>query len=483
MDILDTTSAGPAVIRGGILRIGGYVLGVVLSVASAALLIRHLGAVDFGRYTTVVSIVTIVGGLTEAGMTNIAVREYTVLSGPDRDRVMRELLGLRLVLTVAGALAAFAFSAAAHYDGTMVAATAVAGAGLLVVITQATYGVPLQSGLRLGWVTAIELLRQVVTVALVVTFIGLGASLLPLVAVPAFAGVVVLIVTVPLVRNAIPLVPRFDWARSLRLLRLTLPYAAATAVGVIYVYVAVVLMSLISTQEETGYFSAAFRIFVVLGGIPGLLVASAFPVLARAARDDHIRLAYALQRLWEISLILGAGLALLTVLGAEPAIGIVAGEGFSPSVDVLRIQAGAVLASYLVATWGYALLSLGRYRALLMANALALGLSAVLILALAAEYGAKGAAVGTLAGETSLAAAYAFALMRPRSDLRVRLGVLPRVVLASAAGAAVLLVPGVPDPAAVAVGGFAYVLVLAVLRAIPREIGEAVRGWLPRNGG
>ena len=48
-DILDTPEAGPRVIRGGMLRVGGYVLGVVFGVVSSALMFRHLGVVDTGR--------------------------------------------------------------------------------------------------------------------------------------------------------------------------------------------------------------------------------------------------------------------------------------------------------------------------------------------------------------------------------------------------------------------------------------------------
>ncbi|MDX6657771.1 MAG: hypothetical protein QOH62_2564, partial [Solirubrobacteraceae bacterium] len=51
-DLLDTPAAGPAALRGSALRTAGYVLALVLSLAAAPLLIRHLGQVRFGRYIT-----------------------------------------------------------------------------------------------------------------------------------------------------------------------------------------------------------------------------------------------------------------------------------------------------------------------------------------------------------------------------------------------------------------------------------------------
>src|SRR3954471_16981187 len=94
-DLLDTPLAGPAAIQGGALRVGGYVLGVLLSVGSAALLFRHLGVDDAGRYVTALSLVTIAGGLSDLGLTAIAIRELTVRDPQARHRFTRNLLGMR----------------------------------------------------------------------------------------------------------------------------------------------------------------------------------------------------------------------------------------------------------------------------------------------------------------------------------------------------------------------------------------------------
>lgn len=68
VDILDTTEAGGVVVRGGTLRLVGYLSGLLLSVASISLLTRHLGVGQYGQYTTVLSLVTVVGAVTDAGM-------------------------------------------------------------------------------------------------------------------------------------------------------------------------------------------------------------------------------------------------------------------------------------------------------------------------------------------------------------------------------------------------------------------------------
>ena len=49
---------------------------VVLGLAAAPLLVRHLGVVDFGRYTLVLSLMALVQGVTEGGLSAIGLREY-----------------------------------------------------------------------------------------------------------------------------------------------------------------------------------------------------------------------------------------------------------------------------------------------------------------------------------------------------------------------------------------------------------------------
>ena len=134
------------------------------------------------------------------------------------------------------------------------------------------------------------------------------------------------------------------------MLKETLPYAVATAVGIIYFREALVLMSVLPTAHQVSYYSAAFRIVEVLAVIPYVLVSSSFPILTRAAiKDDGPRLSYAIQRLFDTGLIGGIWMAASIVLGASFGIRVVAGPGFEPSVPVLQIQGLAIAMSFMVA--------------------------------------------------------------------------------------------------------------------------------------
>jgi O-antigen/teichoic acid export membrane protein len=477
-DVLDTPAAGGAAIRGGALRLSGYMASVALGLAAVPLLLRHLGVADFGRYTLVLSLIALVQGLTEGGLSAVGLREYSVLDGPARQILMRELLGLRILLTVAGLALAVGFTLVAGYDSSIVLGTLLAGCGLLALVLFSLLSVPLAAELRFGWITAAEVSRQAVATLLIIVLVVAGAGLVPLLAVQIPAGLASLTIALVLVRRMVSLRPSFDVGRWWTLMRETLPYAAAIAVSAVYFRVTIVIMSLVSSDQQTGYFAASYRVIEVLIGIPLLVVSAAFPIISRAERDDAARLRYASQHTFDMMVFAGVGTALLVAIGAPFIIDVLAGPKFEPSVAVLRIQAVALACTFASVTCGFLLLAMRRHRAILLGNFVPLAFGVTLTFILAPSHGARGAAVATVAAELGLAVAM-LALVRGHSRGRIPLslrGVAATAVAGALAAAAGVGLLSLVHPVLAALGaGITYVAVLLALGRIPPEVAEAFR--------
>jgi len=457
-----------------VLRSSAYALTILLSLVSAPLLIRHLGISAFGRYTTVIALVTIVGGLTDAGLLNIALREWTTHSGQPRRELMRSLLRIRLELSGAGVLAGVAFALVAGYDEVLVLGTLLAGIGMLLQVTANLLTVPLQGDLRFGWASLIDVLRQTVAVGLIVVLVLLGAHLLPFLAVTIPAALAALVLAAWLVRDRMPLVPAAGRTDRWPLVRETLPYAAAIALNTFYFRVTIVVMSIIAVPRQTGYFATSFRVTEVLVGVPALAVGAAFPILARAAHDSQDRFAYACARILELALIVGTAVALAVVLSAPFLIDVLAGRAGAPAAGVLQIQSMALVASFLGVATGYALLSLRRYVALLVVNGVAVVANILLTVALVSLEQAKGAAIAAVAAESGLALTQLVLLLRMRRT-RVRPRALPGVAVAALAGASPLLIQGLHPLLRAAAGVALYTLVLGLVGLTPPEISHLFR--------
>ncbi len=471
-DVLDSTEAGGLIVRGGALRFGSYIVIVALSVISAALLTRHLGVVRFGEYTTILSLVGVVAAVTDAGMSTIGAREFAVREGAARDALMRDLLGLRMMLTSIGVVLATGFALANGYDTALLVGTILASLGTIALVVQHTYTIPLATALRIGTLSGLDLARQVLTVAAIVVLVALGAGVMPLLAVALVVNLALIPPTAALARHQISLRMSLRPRNWVSLLRLTVAFSLATAVGTIYIFTAQILTSIVSSAHQSGLFAASFRIFIVAGTVPGLLVGGALPLLARAARDDRERLSYALQKIFEVALILGVAASLGTLAGAQFIVHVVAGSQFAGSAEVLEIQGMALIASFVLAGWSFALLSLKRYKGLLLANLVAFVLSCSLTIVLAGADGARGAAIATLCGETVLALGSLVALVRGHPELRPRLDVLVKVAVAAAPAVVLALLPDLPSLVRALLALAVYGLLIAVTRAVPAEVIE-----------
>jgi O-antigen/teichoic acid export membrane protein len=325
-------------------------------------------------------------------------------------------------------------------------------------------------GLRLGWVSALDLSRQLLTTLVIVLLVLLGARLVPFLGVSIPVGVIVLAATVRVVRGKRALAPTFSLRRWRKFMSAMLPYAAATAASALYFRVSILLVSALSTATQLGYFGASFRIIEVLTLVPALLASSAFPIFARAARDDHDRLGYAVGRVFEVSLLVGAWVAVSVAVGAPLAVSIVGGAHFKAAGPVLAVQGVGLGAMFVSLVWAYGLLSLGLYRQILWISLSALALSAALVALLVPIDGARGAAIGTAVAEIAAAIVQAIAVVRGRPQLRPSTRSVPFIALAAAVGLLPLALTGLPVIVRLVISTTLFAGVILTTRAFPREL-------------
>jgi O-antigen/teichoic acid export membrane protein len=243
-----------------------------------------------------------------------------------------------------------------------------------------------------------------------------------------------------------------------------------------------VLMSLIASPVKTGYFATSFRVTEVLVLIPILVVSAAFPIIARAARNDSARFAYATARIFELALLAGTWLVLCLEVGAGFAIHVIAGARADPSIAVLRIQGLALIASFAIVACGFPLLSMHRHRAVIYSNLGALAISAALTLALVPSLGARGAAIAAVVAETALAITTALVLMRSQRAVRLPLSAIPVAALAGGAGLLVGLLTPIHPLLEVLLASAVYFGVLRALGRFPGEVRELLGGRLGTLG-
>ena len=269
---------------------------------------------------------------------------------------------------------------------------------------------------------------------------------------------------------------------TVRLMRETLPLAVAFAMSVIYFRVLVVLVSLLSTDVETGLFGTSFRIFEMLLALPALILSVALP-LAVGRRRRGRRPAAPGAAEHDGGFALDRRAARRRNRDSRRARESVSSAGRSTSRRrlCLRIQALALIPLFLVQIWQLGLIAGRAQRAMAVANGLALVIVIALGLLFVPGGGATAAAWVAVAAEGALAVFLWIALGRARPGGAPSLWFAWKVALAAAvsAGAGYLLRDSPLLAACAATVLFAVVAVAT--RAVPADLYHAL-GLTGRRG-
>ena len=266
--------------RGMAMRLGGQLVGGLASLAVLPLLIRHLGVEDFGRYVAVLALVAIAALASDVGLTGLALRDSALAPGERRRQVLAGLFGLRFAVAALGACGAIGFALAAGYEGSAVAGTALASAGLFPQIYADMVVVALVVEGRFGGAAAIETARSVGASLLIVILVIADADLVWFLAAWGGAAVIGALVARVVGAGAADW-PRPSAAEARRVLGGASGYGLATALHVVYFRAVMLVVAGRAPALEAGWFGAGFRITEFVGAAAGQTAGSATPALAR----------------------------------------------------------------------------------------------------------------------------------------------------------------------------------------------------------
>jgi O-antigen/teichoic acid export membrane protein len=473
---------GSRLIRGSALRVGAFVASNVLGALAAVILLRALGLVDYGRYGTVMALLSIVTGISDVGLSITASRDMALMADPARRReLLRHVLGLRVAITVAGVLGATAFALLADYEQSQVLGTLAGGLGVVLLAAQGTLMIPLTVELRNGRIAANDVARNALQLVATGVLALVGAGVLGYLAAGIPVGLALLALTPLVLGRGRSVAPGWSPAAWGGFLRRALPIAVASILAVLYFRVLVLLVSVMSDAVETGRFTASARIVELVISLPLLLTGIVLPVATVAARDDPERLRLLTGRLTQVAFVGGGLVVLGLACAARPILLVLGGGSFLDAVPVLQVQSLAVFTTFLAAAWSPVLIALGRQRDLVITTTIGLVVALVAGAALIPAFGAEGGAVAAVLADGVLAVLLMLALRRSGHGPRLPAGLVARLLALTALGLALALVPGIPALAHAVLAGSAFAGAAWALRVIPPEILDELRGATGRR--
>ncbi len=395
-------------------QITSKIIAALLGLAAVAYITRYLGREGFGQYTTIITFLSFFAIMADLGLTLVTVQLIS-RPGADEDRILGNLLGLRLVSAVIFIGLAPLSVIFLPYDPlikTGVAVTALAF--FFIAMNQVLVGL-FQKNLRMDKVSIAEVVSRAVLLLGVIAAVRLERGLLGVMAAMVLANAVSFFLHYLFSLNFARIRLRFDLETWRQIITKSWPLAVTIVFNLIYLKADTLLLSLVKRPSqigiiaEVGIYGAAYKVIDVLITFPFMFSGLILPVLtARWAGGKPRDFKNTLQAAFNVMVIMAIPLAVGAQFTAEKIMVLVAGDEFTASGPVLRILILAALFIFLGNIFAHAIIAVDKQRRIIGAYIFTAVTAVIGYLLFIPRFSYFGAAWVTVYSEAAIAAASLF---------------------------------------------------------------------------
>jgi O-antigen/teichoic acid export membrane protein len=454
------------------IQIVARILNLALGVIVTLVLVRGLGAREFGIWSTLFAISQIASSFGELGLTQVTVSRAA--ADPEYEgEWLGALLQLRLLVVIPITLCSLigmlliAPNAQARLAGVLISCVTLVGApGIISAVFQLR--------VRNDITMAILTINSIVWAIAVVAVFTLSGGIVAFAAVFLLTSVFTTGLNVVLARRLTRIRLRGARRRWGSLLRVGVGVGIAGILVTSYVKLDQILVFEFAGSRQAGLYGAAYRLLDQVQFIPISVMTTLFPLIASAYRIRRERVQDLLQAAAEYLTMASLPILAFTVVAARPIMILLFGRQFAAAAPALPILAAAFVSisfGYLV---GNMVVILELQRRFIRYAAVGLVVNAALNVLLIPRYGFLAAAWVTLLTEVVVLTLSMRSVLRAL-QMTPRLGRLLRTLAAALLmGAATLLarVAGVPLAGLAAVAALSYFPCLLALRVL--TVGEVL---------
>lgn len=368
--------------------------------------IGRLGGVEsVGDYSFVVVFVSLFVFIAQMGIPNLLIRE--VARRRDDPEAVSHLVGNAIsVCAFMGPLAIVLMAMVVQlmgHSGPIFYAVVLAGIALSLESVSSTIQGAFMAYEKMEWSSTIDVAQHLSFLLGGVIVLVIGYSLTWLFVAYVFSRVLALILATALYRRYIG-APAFG--RDLRawyaILRLGFPFAANTALSLVYIRLDVVLLSVLSGNLAVGFYEAATSLVIHINVIARSVNFSLLPELSREFVRDPRRVSALTARSIRYLAIPGFLITALLVVLGDRILVLIFGDQFLQSTTAVRLLAVIIPLRFIDHSLATALTAVDRQGLRSIGIAVAAALNLVLNLLLIPPYGFMGAVYATIVTELGL---------------------------------------------------------------------------------
>jgi O-antigen/teichoic acid export membrane protein len=374
--------------------------GIAATVVTAALTTRHLGPETYGLLMTAVVFMSLWAGFTELGIGPTIVRRVSTGRG-DLERLCRINFGFTIACCIPLVVVALVTGLYVYRDDPeVIGLLLIMSASVVLTCVPASLSVLFISRVQMGSVAVSDFVGRLVSLGATFVLVSVDGPLVWFAVVQLIPLLTNAIIQVVSATRVVSIRPIFARRESWDLFVESLPLTLARLNGVLYWRIDGIILSLLSTPAQVGFYGLAMSI-----GSTASIVSTFFgtATLSKATAlyaENPEKFGSFTTRCIESMLFVGAPIAVLGLFVSHDLMGLVGGEAFvAEGGTTLAILLVSVAATLLNGVVGQALFAAHQQTFLLLTNVGTMLLNVVLNVAVAAQYGAIGAACALLASE------------------------------------------------------------------------------------
>jgi len=375
------------------------VLGKLFYISLFIFIGRYLGPSDFGKFTFALSFIAMFVVISDLGLNLMTVREVS----RDKSLTNKYLNNIVVFKTFLALLAFFLVMLLVVLLGYPEKTIKI-----VFLLALATFFSNISTGIR--WIFQAYLKLEYDSALVIIQnmlFFGLGYLVLKLNwgiygigYTQIFVWILILISSWVLISKKFTRINlEFDFKFWRKLLKSSIPFALMLVFTGLYLNLDTVLLSFFKGDQVVGLYNAANRLVLAGKMIPGIVIASLFPIMSEISKKPKEEFDRLLGKSLTLMFCLALPISIGTTFLAGKAIGLLYGAEFSGSVPALQILIWGLFCMYLSIVMGYGLIAKGYQRINTVITGVALGINLLINIFLIQRFGHLGTSFAILVTE------------------------------------------------------------------------------------
>ena len=412
-----------------IAQVVSLVLGFFITIYTA----RYLGVENFGILSLALSITGIYIIFTDLGLNILVVRE--IARNKDvANKYISNIAVIKILLTILTFVMVVFTVNILGYNTTVKNVIYIITFSIMIGTFIGFLSAVFQANEKMIYVSIGNILTSIAL--FVGTFIGIYYGLnLNFFAIIYFISNILIFIYIFIAYIRVFSIPKWDIDLSLwkPTLKEAWPFGITSLSGLLYTYIDSIMLSVIVGTEAVGFYSAAYRIMLVMLFIPTAVNLAIFPLMSRYYTSSKDSLKHVHERYFKYMILLGIPIGVGITILADKIILLIYGQGFSPSIMILQILIWTIVLTFAGASFVQLLQSTNKQLIITKISMICLVFNIILNLFLIPRYSYIGASIATLVTEILLVGYIIFASYRLGYGIgtKVVLSDLSKVLFAS----------------------------------------------------